>query len=134
QVAGDVRLRIRELGRADGGELEYPHVGAGAIARGVAAWPELLVDVHSHGGTRERAHEGVAVDRAPRPSRPPDDETETVERAHHELAHRVARAHEPERRGRGRGGRRRPQVLPIAAEREVVGTAARRAVAREAGA
>src|SRR2546429_3684561 len=76
QVAGDVRLRIRELGRADGGELEYPHVGAGAIARGVPAPPGLLVEVHSHGGTRERAHQSVAVDRAPWPSRPPDDETE----------------------------------------------------------
>src|SRR5207302_801141 len=63
EVAGDIRLRVRKLGRADGRELEHAHVGARAVAGDVAARPELLVDVHSHGGTRERAHEGVAVDR-----------------------------------------------------------------------
>src|SRR5207244_11949918 len=128
-----IGLRVRELGRAHDGELEHAHVGARAVAHEVAARPKLLVDVHSHGGTRERTYERVSVHGAPRPSRSPDGETEIVERVYHALAPRIARAHEPERRSPVRGSRRGPQVLRVAAEREVVRSAARRAVARETG-
>src|SRR5947208_1184251 len=133
EVARDIGLGVRELRRSHGGELEHPHVRAGPVARGITAVPEVLVDIHAHPRARQRAHESVTVHGAERPTGPPRDQPDIRERAHDWLADVVAGPHEHERSRPAPVPRRgrRPQVLGVAAKREIVGPCARRSVARE---
>src|SRR3989454_5610446 len=112
----------------------HPHVRARPVARGVAALPELLMDVHPDPGTREGTHEVRAVQWPARPAGPPRDEADAGECLQHGLAHVVTGADKHEGRRPVRvlaPGRRRLQVLGVAAKREIMGLGTHRAVARE---
>src|SRR2546426_4775164 len=132
EMAGDVTPRIRQLGRPDRSELEHPHVRAAAVAGRVARLPEMLVDVQPDGGSRERAHEVVAVRGPVRPPRAPRYEAQPGELLEDPLARRVARTHEHEGRPPGRAAVERPVVRGVAAEREVRGARPSTAMALQA--
>src|SRR5690349_23776841 len=106
EVPLDVRLRVRQLRRAHGGELEHAHVGARAVARRIASRTELLMHVDPHRGAAEGAYEVVAVQGAPRPPRPPGREAKLIELTQDGLAHRIARPDEHQRRAPAAVGRK----------------------------